>query len=407
MTYYRYLFNRAVYFAVDVVALLPAIVIAAISRIAPRPVDVGLGPLPTINSRYHKLCLERFGYSCETFVYYTWYFTSDFDVHFGRHCPRPFAPYVAFVACLFRYRCLYTYFNGGPLGATTLLARCEPLLLRLAGIKTVVMPYGSDVHVLTRTPNRLLVHAIVTDYPETRYAARKTAALLDLWTLNADHVISGNDWVHFMYHWDTLMLSHFAVDTDAIGGVPGAVQVHQPEAPLRLIHAPNHRNIKGTQHIIRAVEELRAEGVAIELSVVERVPNTELLTLVQSADVVVDQLVIGWYAMFAIEAMALGKPVVCHVRHDLRELYIGAGLLEPGELPLVEASILTIKETLRHLADTPRSELRELGQRSRAYVEKHHSLNAVGSIFDGINRSLGVHPSGSPPAPDPHGGSSI
>lgn len=388
VSYLKILFVRAVYLAVDIVLLLPVFFITALSRLAPRPIDVGLGPVPIINSKYHKLALERYGYRCETFVYYTWYFTDDFDVNIGRFCPRAFGPYVSYVFVLFRYKCLYTYFSGGALGFTTLLARLEPFLLRLAGIKTVIMPYGADVHVLTRGKNKLMIHGYAMDYPGFRHSKGRTADLIDVWMHGADHIISGCDWVDFMYYWDTLMLSHFAIDTDTFKVAPPKREMDKPCAPLRLIHAPNHRTLKGTDHIIKAVEELREEGLAIELSVVEGVPNSEMVERVQAADVVVDQLVLGWYAMFAIEGMASGKPVVCHVRRDFLDLYIGAGLLEPDELPLIDTSIQSLKDTFRHLASLPRRELRDIGLRSRAFVEKHHSIEAIGKVFDRINRSL-------------------
>jgi len=163
-----------------------------------------------------------------------------------------------------------------------------------------------------------------------------------------------------------------------------------------LVHAPNHRNLKGTDRIEKAVQELRAEGVAIELAIVEGVPNAQMARLIQAADVVVDQLLLGWYAMFALEGMALGRPVVCYIQPELLDLYVDAGLLAPGELPIVNASIQTIKDTLRHLSTLPRSELDGIGARSRAFVERHHSIAAVGRVFDRINRALGI-PAGREP----------
>lgn len=391
--YGTYLFVRVAYLAADIVLFVPLLLITALSRLAPRPIDVGLGPLPTINSRYHKQCLERFGYRCETFVYHTWYFTSEFDVMFDKYCPRAIGPYVSYVYCLFRYKCLYVYFNGGPLGFTTLLARCEPFLLQLAGIKTLVMPFGADVHVLTRAKNKLMIHGFAKDYPGFRHHRARTAALVDAWTRGGDHIIAGCDWVDFLYYWDTLMLSHFAVDTNTLRPREATPATSDAEGPLRLLHAPNHRNLKGTDHIVKAVQELKSEGVAIELSVVEGVRNTEVPDLILRADVVIDQLVLGWYAMFAIEAMSLGKPVICYVRPDFTDLYVAAGLLEPGELPLIDASVLTIKDKLRELARRPRREFDDIGRRSRAFVEKHHSIAAVGQVFDRINRQLGLLPS--------------
>lgn len=391
-SHFAHLFVRAVYLIVDLVLLLPIVLISLISRLVPRAIEIGLGPLPTINSFHHKKCLERYGYRCETFVYHTWYFTQEFDVNLSRYCPRALGPYVSYIYCVFRYKCLYTYFNGGPLGFTTLLARCEPYLLKLAGIRTIILPFGADVHVLTRTSNRMMVHAFAKDYPNFRFERKRTAALVDVWTCGADHIISGCDWIDFLYHWDTLTLSHFAVDTESYGATESFGPPDEPCVPLRLLHAPNHRNLKGTDHILKAVEELRAEGVAVELSLVEGVPNSQMPALIQAADVVVDQLVLGWYAMFAIEAMALARPVVCSVRPDFLEFYQCAGLLQVDELPLVDSSMSKIKDTLRKLASMPRRDLHAIGHKSRQFVEKHHSISAVGAVFDRINRQIGIRP---------------
>ena len=380
--YHRHLFVRAAYLFVDIILLLPILLIAGLSRFAYRPVDIGVGPLPSIASQYHKRCLERYGYRCETFVYHTWYITKDFDVNLGLYCPRAIGPYVSFAFCLFRYKCLYTYFSGGPLGFTTLLARVEPFLLILAGIKTVVMPFGADVHVLSRSKNLLMVNAFAQDYPGFRHQRKRTAALIDVWTHGADHIISGCDWVDYMYYWDSLMLTQFAIDTDNFKPDEKDRPLDDPCVPLRLIHAPNHRALKGTDHILKAVADLRGEGIAIELTIAEGVPNEKMQSLIQAADVVLDQLVLGWYAMFAIEGMALGKPVICHIRPQYRDLYVAAGLIDAAELPLVDASIFTIKETLRRVASLTRRELRAIGLQSRSFVEKHHSFTAVGAAFD-------------------------
>jgi glycosyltransferase involved in cell wall biosynthesis len=388
VSYRKHMLIRTLYLTVDVVLLVPLLIITGLSRFASRPIDVGIGPSPTINSRYHKRCLARFGYSSETFVYHTWYFTRDFDVNIGRYCPRALGPYVCYLFCLFRYKCIYTYFGGGPLGFTTLLARCEPFLMSLAGIKTVLMPFGADVHVLTRSKNLLVVSGYAQDYPGFRQQRRRTASLLDVWTRGADHIISGCDWVDYMYHWDTLMLSHFAIDTDSFKLEENDQPLDELCVPLRLIHAPNHRALKGTDHILRAVDDLRSEGIAIELAIAEGIPNERMSSLIHAADVVVDQLVLGWYAMFAIESMALGKPVICHIRPQYRDLYVGAGLIGADELPLIDASIFNIKETLRRLASVTRRELRNIGLRSRSFVEKHHSIEAIGVAFDRINRNL-------------------
>jgi glycosyltransferase involved in cell wall biosynthesis len=377
---------------IAVAFVVPAFPLAWLSRLARRPIDVGLGPEPLINNLYHKKALATFGYSAETFVDHVYYITSDFDYRADLRIRRPFGPLrplILFVRAIFRYRALYIYFNGGPLMSRPLLWRLEPLLYRAAGIRVVVMPYGADVQEMTRSRNLAFKHAIARDYPESRLRRSRVAAQIDLWTRYADSVISGVEWVDYMYHWDELMLGHFSIE-------PRPSSEFAPFAtsgPLRILHAPNHRAIKGSDHFQRAVDELRAEGVDVEMVTLEQVPNETILQAMADCDVVADQLIVGWYAMFALEAMSMGKPVLCYLRQDLIDLYTSEGLVRPGEIPIVNCSPLTVKEAIRRLANN-RAELPEIGRLGQAYVQEHHSLEVIGEVFDRINRSMGVDPTG-------------
>jgi len=376
-----------------------AIFLAILARYRSKSVDVGLGPEPMINNVYHKKALNKLGYSAETYVSSVYLITRQFD-----HILRPksgFLMYFIFQLHLFwhavsRYKILYIYFNGGPFFATRYIWRLEPYLLQLARVKVVVMAYGGDVQDHSRNPNLLLKHATAVDYPGHGQKRRRIAGQIDLWTQHGDHILGGCDWVDYLYHWDSLQIAHFSMDTDAMAARAAAAPPRPLEAgtPLRVMHAPNHRTGKGTGFFLRAIEELVAEGVAIELVMLERVPNEEILEAILGCDVILDQLISGWYAMFAIEAMALGRPVVCNIRPDLHALYVGAGLLESGELPIIDASPRTVKDVLRSLAAMDRRQLADLGRRSQEYVRRHHSLEAIGTDFARINRLLGVLPSG-------------
>jgi len=391
---WRRCFRVAVLVLLDALAFLPALLTAVVGRVLPKKIDVGMGPEPMINYVYHKKALELHGYSAETFVCSVYHITDAFDIRldliFRPRWLTLLRFYCAFALAATRYRCLYLYFNGGPLGFTGWLWRIEPLLYRIAGVKVVVMAYGGDVQELSRSPNLLFKHAMSRDYPQHRVKRPRIASKIDLWTQRADHVIGGCEWVDYMYYWDTLMLAHFAIDTDkwrpevaARAPAPG------PEGPLRILHAPNHRQIKGTRYFADAVEQLKAEGLNVELVIVEGVPNTEIRQAMASADIVADQLVVGWYAMFALEAMAVETPVLCYLREDLEQFYVDAGLARPGEIPIVRCSPATVKEAIRRLALDARLR-RDIGKRSRQFVIDHHSTQHVGRVFDRINRSLGL-----------------
>lgn len=394
MRFFYYLFRF--FFEASIVPLL--FIFALIAGGTKKKIDTGLGPFPLINNIYHKRALELAGYSAETFVSQVWHITSNFDVRFDQHwlsknllCRKFLLNLYIFCWSALRYRTLLIYFDGGPLGqGTALLWKLEPYLYRLAGVETIVLPYGSDVQVMSRSPNLQFKHAMAMDYPQHRTRHTHLQAMVDVWSSAGSHIVSGCEWVDYMHHWDTLMIAHFSIE------LPELVEWTPPSSvgSLKLLHAPNHREIKGTRHITRAVEELRAEGMDIELVMVERVPNEEVRRLILEADVIVDQLIIGWYAMFAIEAMASGKPVICHLRRDLEELYVASGLLDSfDEIPIIRADAFSFKDVIRTL-HADRNILVSAAGRGRGYIERHHSVESISLAFSKILAKLIGPPEG-------------
>jgi glycosyltransferase involved in cell wall biosynthesis len=135
-----------------------------------------------------------------------------------------------------------------------------------------------------------------------------------------------------------------------------------------VVHAPSSRRRKGTEHVIAACEQL-----GVELEIVEGIRHDEAFERYRAADVVVDQLNAGWYGVFAIEVMALGKPVVTYL-HD--EAVRRTEEAFATEVPLVSATKETLVERLRPLVED--AELRRrIGAASRAYVERVHDADAV------------------------------
>lgn len=174
----------------------------------------------------------------------------------------------------------------------------------------------------------------------------------------------------------------FVVDEELETYVPGAtvvpraleasdwsyVGVSERNIPI-IVHAPSRRGVKGTQHVIDAVASLRAEGFACELRLVENMSHSEAAAVYRDADIIVDQLRIGWYGVLAVEAMALGKPTVTYIRDDL---YAKHG----GKLPIVNASPLTLQEELRNLVRSL-EQRKMLSGASRRYFETVHSADVV------------------------------
>jgi glycosyltransferase involved in cell wall biosynthesis len=166
---------------------------------------------------------------------------------------------------------------------------------------------------------------------------------------------------------------------DALRWVPDA-QVVPPGLDLRqytpapsedrprpvVLHAPSSRRRKGTEHVIAA-----CEGLDVELDIVEGLPHDEAQRHYERADIVVDQLNAGWYGIFALEAMALGKPVLSYLRDEaVEETEQALGV----QVPIVRVTKETLRDRIAELAASA-EERRRIGASSRAYVEHVHDAD--------------------------------
>jgi len=364
-----------------------------ISQKTKKEIDVGIGPLPIVSHQYQKKAMELYGYKVETYVDQVYFITSNFDIRadlFFKKYPflhYSFLPIFLFVFAIFRYKSLYFYFNGGALWRTRILWRLEPYFYRLAGVKTVITAYGGDVQNMSHCDNLLYKTTMSKDYPGFRMLRSGIEKRIDLWTTFGDHLLGGCDWVKYMYHWDTLVLAHFTVDTHE--WKPPIVK--KKNQKMVVFHAPNHVNIKGSRFIIKAVEELQLEGYKIELIMKQKIKHSNIKKLMANVDVVVDQLVVGWYGMFAVEAMSLGKPVLCNIDKNLENLFIFEGIIKKNSLPVIKCDYGNIKEVLKQMIGMKRK-LNNIGKKSRSFVMEYHSLNKMGEVFDQINKKNGVYP---------------
>ena len=93
------------------------------------------------------------------------------------------------------------------------------------------------------------------------------------------------------------------------------VKLPSPEGRPRIVHAPSDGSIKGTPMILDALEQLKTR-YDFDLILVEKKTHKEALALYRSADIAIDQVLAGWYGGFAVEMMAMGKPVACYIREQ-------------------------------------------------------------------------------------------
>jgi glycosyltransferase involved in cell wall biosynthesis len=151
------------------------------------------------------------------------------------------------------------------------------------------------------------------------------------------------------------------------------------DGPIRVAHAALSRSRKGTDRVVAACREL-----GVELDVIENVRHDHVGARIARADFVVDQLNSGWYGLFAIEAMAHGKPVVGYILDEAaRRTAEAFGV----EVPIVRTTNETLAADLGPLVRSADERVAR-GAASRAYVERVHDVDTMADRLIAIYAGL-------------------
>ncbi len=152
-----------------------------------------------------------------------------------------------------------------------------------------------------------------------------------------------------------------------------------------VVHAPSKRVIKGSEYVLSAVKKLQKKGVEFDFQLVESCTHEEALKIYQKADIIIDQLRIGWYGVLTVEAMSMSKPVMCYIREDLLPSL-------SDKLPLVPTSIEKIEADLEDLI-LDKGKQKTIGLRAFEYFKKTHEAEVVAKTLKDDYYSLLKEPS--------------
>jgi len=299
-------------------------------------------------------------------------YLADIRLHLDRYPPsRRYEVRKAFFEeAVDRYDVFHFHF-----GETFLPDKSDLRILARLGKKMVAEHRGSDVRI------RSIAASFDNPYVRVKrtWPEQKIRCNLQLLSSYIDHaVVPDHELVPYVEgYYKYIHIVPRAIETQCIQPFYPA-----PDARPLVVHAPSNREVKGTAYILSAVDRLQKEGVPFRFRLIEKLSHAEALRLYQESSVVVDQLLIGSYANLSMEAMAMGKPVICYIRDDLLRTY-------PAGLPIVNANPETIYETLRDLLTHPERWSR-IGMEGRRYVERHHAPEIAASrllkLYDSVAR---------------------
>ena len=131
-----------------------------------------------------------------------------------------------------------------------------------------------------------------------------------------------------------------------------------------IIHVSTSPELLGTKYVLEAINDLKLK-YNINFKLIQDISYEE--HFFQEADLIIDQLIIGRYGQVSIDAMALGKPVICWISDFMREKY-------PKELPIIIASPDNVKEKITYVLEN-RDMLKNLGIQGKSYVERYHDMD--------------------------------
>lgn len=349
------------------------------------------GPVPISNIKYMSLSLRGAGYDTLSIVdeWYVIHDPGDFDAEvdtyartswWRRLVGRVLGPYATLGWLLGGYDVFHYFFDGGFLRRTP--ARFAELqLLHLAGKKAILLPYGSDVAVPSRMRSLDYRHGMMRNYPALGRHEDRTIRAIEYFSRHADYIIACLVHLETLRRWDLLTIHYYPIDTVLWTSRHDDSGHDGTDGPVSVLHAPNHRALKGTDALIRACAELRAEGLQVELRLMERVPNSQVRIAIDEADILAEEFLLG-YGLTAMEGMSLSKPVLSNLGTEgYYELFRRETRF--GDCPIVSASPETLRDELRRVVTDPVLR-RRLGREGREYVLREHSYAAMVALWEAV-----------------------
>ena len=385
----RFGWGKAFLWNLLVTLFLPAFLLAAVLPSGRRGRFVW-GSMPLISNKYWSAAVGALGHDSVTVMHNHFGINqrSDFDLYFEDYAPsilpltvrRGLGTCLGLVAALRTTRVVHLSFMGFALNSSWLW-RMEAPLFHLAGAKIVAMPFGGDFYRLSKVIDTSMRHVLLESYPNLVDEEPALDQRVAYWVKHADAVLCGMQ-VDAMARWDVALNQFFHIDTDAWPAVSDYSPNDGRNGRVRILHTPNHRAFKGSEFVVKAVEQLKDEGLDVELVLLEQVPNDVVREEMQRVDILAEQFIATGYALNAIEGMASGLPVLANLEHEAyTRLFRRYSFLD--ECPVLSTTPETLTENLRLLVTNP--ELRaELGRASRQFAEKYHSLAAARYLFGKI-----------------------
>ncbi|MGB9697553.1 MAG: glycosyltransferase [Ignavibacteria bacterium] len=153
---------------------------------------------------------------------------------------------------------------------------------------------------------------------------------------------------------------------------------------LRIIHSPTNRLFKGTDNILKVINELKKD-FDFEFLLIENLPRIELLKIKRTCDLAIDQVggIKGGsgYGKNSIENLSMGLPTITEFSPEYLKFL--------PENPFLHTTIKEMKDLLVYIFEN-RDVLKNYSLEGRRWVEKYHSYQAVNAQLTELYKKANI-----------------
>ena len=245
---------------------------------------------------------------------------------------------------------------------------------------------------------KIIMHFVGSDIRDPQYLYWKDKNMLDF-LQNNPQMKKTADWQDKLISDSTKFADHILVSTpDLLEIVPsakyypvmidankflselnGADPSKKPlfkTKKIKILHAPSNIDLKGSAMVAEVIKKLAKADDRIEFiytkdlnrdtGLVYTVSRYELFQLYREADIVIDQMVIGWYGLQSVEALLAGCQTICYIEENLKHYLF-------PDCPIICSNILELESSVKKAVDVAMAG--EVNTRKqRDWVRKYHSI---------------------------------
>lgn len=363
----------------DLIFLPIGLFLSLISRLkAKTKTIVGMGPNINITFLGYKKALQFAGLDSEIVIRskdrITEGFSSEIDYTYGNEALAfLIRDYLIFFRAIIKYKTIIINYGGYSLGNHPIGRYYESLLLNISKIGFIVIPQGSDVQRYYDSPNLIWRYSAYKYYDRERLLKKSLQIKQKMLAINKikkSFIFGGRDWIDYMDYWDGLLVGESAPYLKNESNF-------NDRNKIRIFHSSNHKELKGSNLINSTIQQLIKEGFPIEYLLLFQTSHDEVIDGIKWSDIVIDNIVMGWYGYISIESLALGKPVGVFLRKDLVNLHnFENNLFNIDDSPFIDIEPTNLRNLLIDLIDN-RDLIETKTSLVKSFYQRFYSLEAL------------------------------